>query len=145
MKNFRVLLAIIFSSSILVSQNTFAQSSPTITEVHNFLNGKRFLVTYREGGVAYGTYYFTEIHYCRSGNYGLVGKSVKKTVLGNEQNNNWQEAGIWKIINYNNSVGIYYKTNMGQVKFFPAYRSRNGGLSFGEGVSVVLQGKANCN
>lgn len=145
MKKFHVLLAILLTSSFLFTQNITAQTTPTTAEVNSFLNGHHFLVTYREGEVIYGTYYFTEIHYCPSGHYMLYGRSTKKTVMGNDQNSNWQEAGNWKVINYNGNVGVYYKTTIGQEKFFAAYRLSNGKLSFGEGVSVVLQGKANCN
>jgi hypothetical protein len=144
MKRFHVLFAILFTSSALFTQNTSAQSIPTEAEVNKFLNNNHFLVTYREGEVVYGTYYYIEIHYCPSGYYGLYGKSVKKTVLGNEQVNNWQEFGNWKVTKYNGNTGVYYKTTTAQEKFFPAYRLANGSLSFGEGVSIVLQGKAIC-
>jgi hypothetical protein len=145
MKNLHVSLALLFTSSVLFIQNTSAQSIPTVAEVNKLINNNHFLVTYREGEVVYGTYYFIEVHYCSSGYYGLSGKSVKKTVLGNEQTNNWQEFGNWKVTTYNGNTGIYYKTTLGQEKFFPVYRLPNGSLSLGEGVSIVLQGKAICN
>src|SRR5437762_7671003 len=116
MKSFHVLLAVIFTSSVLFTRSASAQSIPTTTEVNKFLNNNHFRVTYREGEVVYGTYYFIEVHYCPSGYYGLYGKSVKKTVLGNEQINNWQEFGNWKAIKYNGNVGVYYKTTKGQEK-----------------------------
>jgi len=144
MKKFHLLMAIIFTFSVLFTQNTIAQSIPTVAEVNNFIVNNHFLVTYREGEVVYGTYYFIEIHYCPSGLYGLYGKSVKQTVMGNEQHNNWQEYGTWKVIEYNGNVGVYYKTTTGQEKFFPVYLLPNGNLSFGEGVSVVKQGEAIC-
>jgi hypothetical protein len=145
MKTFHLLVAVLLSYSVLSTQNIRAQSIPTVAELNRFVNNSHFLVTYREGEALYGTYYFIEIHYCPSGYYGLYGKSVKRTVLGNEQNNSWQEYGIWKVIEYNGIVGIYYKTTAGQEKFVPAYRLPNGNLSFGEGVSVVRQGQAICN
>jgi hypothetical protein len=144
MKYFHLLPAIILVSSVLCAQNTSAQSIPTVDEVNKLISNNQILVTYREGEVVYGTYFFIEIHYCPAG-YGLYGKTVKKTVLGNEQINKWQEFGTWKVIKYNENVGIYYKTTTGQEKYFPVYRLPNGNLSLGEGVSIVLQGKAICN
>ena len=145
MKNFHLLMALILTFSFIITQNTSAQSIPTVAEVNNFFNNNHFLVTYREGEVVYGTYYFIEIHYCSSGLYGLYGKSVKQTVMGNEQHNNWQEYGNWKVIDYNGNVGVYSITTTAQEKFVPVYRLPNGNLSIGEGVSIVKQGKAICN
>ena len=145
MKNFRLLMTLILTFSFIFIQNTTAQSIPTVAEVNDFINNNHFLITYREGEVVYGTYYFIEIHYCSSGLYGLYGKSVKQTVMGNEQHNNWQEYGNWKVIDYNGTVGVYYKTATAQEKFVPVYRLPNGNLSIGEGVTIVKQGKAICN
>ncbi len=145
MKYFLLLLFIIFTLSVSFTLNTNAQSIPTEAQVNKFINNNHFLVTYREGEVIYGTYFFIEIHYCASGYYGLYGKSVKKTVLGNEQRNNWQEFGSWKVTKYNGNVGLYYQPTTSQEKFFPLYRLPNGNLSLGEGISIVLQGKAICN
>jgi len=145
MKNFHLLMTLILTFSFIFIQNTSAQSIPTVAEVNDFINNNHFLITYREGEVVYGTYYFIEIHYCSSGLYGLYGKSVKQTVMGNEQHNNWQEYGNWKVIDYNGTVGVYYKTATAQEKFVPVYRLPNGNLSIGEGVSIVKQGKAICN
>ena len=144
MKNFHVLIFLLLTSSVMFSQNPNAPSYPTVDELNKFINTNHFLVTYREGEVLYGTYYFLEVHYCPTGYYGLYGKSVKKTVLGNEQVSNWQEFGSWKAIKNNAAVGLYYKTTTGQEKFFPVYRLPNGSMSLGEGISIVLQGKAIC-
>ena len=145
MKNFHLLMTLILTFSFIFIQNTSAQSIPTVAEVNDFINNNHFLITYREGEVVYGTYYFIEIHYCSSGLYGLYGKSVKQTVMGNEQHNNWQEYGKWKVIDYNGNVGVYYITTTAQEKFVPVYRLPNGNLSIGAGVSIVKQGKAICN
>lgn len=144
MKYFYVLMFTILTSTVLFSQSPTTQSIPTVDELNRIINNNQFLVTYREGEVLYGTYYFLEIHYCPTGYYGLYGKSVKNTVLGNEQISNWQEFGAWKVIKNNENVGLYYKTTTGQEKFFPVYRLSNGNLSLGVGVSIVLQGKAIC-
>lgn len=66
-------------------QTMDAQTNPSIETLQNFFNGQQLLLTYREGEVVYGTYYFLEVHYCPNGYYGLYGNTVKQTVLGNEQ------------------------------------------------------------
>jgi hypothetical protein len=145
MKKYHRLFMAACASFLIFTQDTSAQAIPTVAEVNKFVSNNNILVTYREGEVVYGTYYFIEIHYCPSGYYGLYGKSVKKTVLGNEQISNWQEFGRWKVIRQNENVGVYYKTTTGQEKFFPIYRLPNGNLSLGEGTSIVRQGPAICN
>jgi len=130
---------------VLSSTTLKAQTVPSVDEVFQFFNNKNLLITSREGEVLYGTYYFLEIHFCPSGQYGLYGRSVKQTVLGNEQRSNWQEFGNWKIIRQNGLVGIRYISNQGGQSFYPIYRQNNGALSAGEGVSVVNQGSAICN
>ena len=145
MKTFQLIMALTLTFFFIFKQTTSAQSVPTAAEVNNFINNNHFLITYREGEVVYGTFYFIEIHYCPSGFYGLYGRSVKQTVMGNEQVNNWKEYGNWKVIDYNGIVGVYYKPTTAQEKFVPVYRLPNGNLSFGAGVSIVKQGKAICN
>lgn len=141
MKNLIIILLCCF---ILAAANSSAQSIPTVAEVNKFIKNNHLLVTYREGEVLYGTYYFIEIHYCPQG-YGLYGRTVKKTVLGNEQRSNWQEFGTWKVIEYNGNTGVYYKPTTAQENFVPVYRLANGNLTTGEGVTIVKQGPAVCN
>jgi len=145
MKNSHLLIGIILTFSVLFTQTMNAQFNATVAEVNKLVNNNHLLITYRDGEVLYGTYYFIEVHYCPNGTYGLYGKTVKKTVLGNEQNSNWQEFGSWKAIEYNGKVGVYYKTTTAQEKFVPVFRLTDGSLSIGEGVSIVNQGKAICN
>ena len=144
MKVFSLFLVILYTLSNLDMNNSNAQSTPTVIEVNDFLSNNHFLVTYREGEVLYGTYYFIEIHYCPEGTYGLYGKSLKKTVLGNEQPGNWQEFGTWKVLEYNGSVGVHYKTTTFQEKFVPFYRFADGRLSIGAEITIVRKGQAIC-
>ncbi|MBT8182580.1 MAG: hypothetical protein KJO53_13440, partial [Eudoraea sp.] len=44
-----------------------AQVNPPIEELKDLFNNQKLLITYREGEVVYGTYYFIEIHYCSNG------------------------------------------------------------------------------
>ena len=121
-----------------------AQVNPSVDELNNYFNNQRLLLTYREGEVLLGTYYFIEIHYCPNGYYGLYGNTVKRTVLGNEQKSNWQEYGTWKITNQNGINGIYYLANNGNQKFYPLYKLANGDLFISEGVTIVKKGLAIC-
>ena len=144
MKNFHLATVMLFLFPVLFTVNTNAQSKPSVAELNKFISNNQLLVTYREGEALYGTYYFIEIHYCPNG-YGLYGRTVKKTVLGNEQKSNWQEFGTWKVMEYNGNTGVYYKTTAGQENFVPVYRFANGNLSTGEGVTIIKQGPAICN
>ncbi len=121
-----------------------AQTNPSIDELHDFFNNQQLLLTYREGEVLYGTYYFIEIHYCANGYYGLYGHTVKQTVLGNEQKSNWKEYGTWKIINQGGINGIFCQATTGNIQFYPIYKLANGVFFVKEGVSIVKKGLAIC-
>ncbi len=138
------LTTLLLSSFLLVVPTCNAQTVPTVEEVQSFFNSQNILITYREGEVVYGTYYFLEVHYCPNGKYGLYGSSVKKTVLGNEQRNSWQEFGSWQAVSRNDQVGMYYSTTTGSQQFVPLYKLANGDLFVREGVSIVKQGPAIC-
>ena len=129
-----------FSSSEMIQ----AQTNPSVEELQEFFNGQQLLITYREGEVLYGTYYFLEIHYCPNGYYGLYGSTVKRTVLDNEQRSSWQEYGNWKITNQNGVNGILYVTLQGAQQFYPMYKLANGDMFIQEGISIVKQGLAIC-
>ena len=119
------------------------QDIPSETEVHNFFNGKNILVTYHEGEVINGTYYFLEIRYCLNRRYSLYGRSVKQTVLGKEQISNWQETGNWKVITKDGLVGLYYLDDNGNESHTPVYKL-NDNIFIKEGVTIQEQGQANC-
>jgi hypothetical protein len=120
-----------------------AQSSEP-ERLDQFLRGNHLLVSYREGGAVYGTYYVLQIHYCSSGKYFLYGESSKQTVLGNYQQGNWQEAGTWAATAVQGQLGVRYQPQ-GQVpNFVPVRMLPNDGIWVGEGVSVIPQGPAQC-
>ena len=139
-----MILALLFIMGIVGFAKLNAQVNPSVNELNNYFNNQRLLLTYREGEVLLGTYYFIEIHYCPNGYYGLYGNTVKRTVLGNEQKSNWQEYGTWKITNQNGINGIYYLANNGNQKFYPLYKLANGDLFISEGVTIVKKGLAIC-
>ena len=126
------------------STTLYAQVNPSISELQHYFNNEQLLLTYREGEVLYGTYYFIEIHYCPNGYYGLYGNTIKKTVLGNEQRSNWQEYGTWKITNQQGVNGILYTTTLGHSRFYKLFKLSNGDLFVGHGITVVKKGRAIC-
>jgi hypothetical protein len=138
-------IGLLLSCFLLFSTSGRAQTIPSVEEVQYFFNNQNIMITYREGEVIYGTYYFIEIHYCPGGQYGLYGNSVKQTVLGNEQRGNWQEFGTWQVTEQAEAVGIYYVTTEGVQQFVPIYKLANGDIFVKEGVSIVKQGQAICN
>ena len=141
----QLVFALLISLCCIVPSETLqAQSNPSTEELQEFFNGQQLLITYREGEVLYGTYYFLEIHYCPNGYYGLHGNTVKRTVLDNEQRSNWQEYGTWKITSQNGVNGIQYVTLQGAQQFYPMYKLENGDMFIREGISIVKQGLAIC-
>lgn len=143
-KKWNVILGFFLLVGLFNSPFLRAQTNPSIDELHTYFNNQQLLLTYREGEVLYGTYYFIEIHYCSNGYYGLYGSTVKQTVLGNEQRSNWKEFGTWKITNQDGLNGVFYVANNGNQKFYPLYKLANGSLFISEGISIVKQGAAIC-
>ena len=137
----KALLLLLF---ILSTTMNYGQSIPTEEELHEFLNGKQLMITYREGEALYGTYYFIEVHYCPNGYYGLYANTVKRTVLGNEQKGGWQEYGQWQVQNHQGQVGIFYLSTAGVQQFIPIYKLPNGDFFVREGVTIVKKGDAIC-
>src|SRR5262245_48960292 len=89
----RVSTAILLAA--LAASSTAAQSPEA--SVREFFNGQQMLVTYREGGPVYGTFFTLQVHFCRSGRYMTFGESRKHTVLDNEQVNRFTDQGTWTI------------------------------------------------
>ena len=141
MKKLVVCAFLVFS---LIGVELQAQSVPTVEEVRSFFSGNKILVSYRDGGPIYGTFYFLEIHFCPNG-YGLYGRSSKQTVMGNYQNNNWQEFGLWEVREQGGMVGMFYAPQSGNQLFVPIYKAVDGTLFINQETSMVNQGLAICN
>ena len=121
-----------------------AQADPQLNAIDRSLSGRRFLVSYREGGAAYGTHVSLEIHYCANGEYILFGRSQRQTVLDNWQVNNWQDAGRWNVVRVQGQTGVRAVSVSGKVDFVAVETLPGGRLWAGEGVSVQAQGPARC-
>ena len=87
-----LLMAIELLSSAPIAR---AQTDSQVQTVRESLSGQRFLITYRDGGALYGTFYFLDVQVCPSGTYITGARSEKKIVLGNVQVNTWAEVGRW--------------------------------------------------
>lgn len=137
-----VLLALLMALSPF--ETAWAQADPQLGAINRYLNGRRFLVTYREGGAAYGTHVFLDIDYCASGRFILTGKSRRQTVLDNWQMNNWDDAGRWDVVRFQGRTGVRWVSVSGKMDFVPVEVLQGGRLRAGEGVSVQPQGAARC-
>ena len=133
-----ILTALLFTSS--------ATPAPAAQEqvVKQALSGKRMLVTYRDGGALYGTYYFLDVHFCASGSFMTYGQSRKTTVLDNTQVSNFNDRGRWDIATINGRMVLQSQSASSGTRIFPIALLPNGGISLGDGISVVSQGAALC-
>jgi hypothetical protein len=135
-------LAIALSISTVV----LAQDNAQVQQLKDYLAGQRFVVTYRQGGPAYGTYFFLTVNLCRSGNYVTFGQSRKQSVLDShgEQVNNWRDQGRWTVSSVGEVLGVQYLSSTGQISFYPVRIGPGGQVFASNGMSVVRQGAAQC-
>ena len=129
---------------VLPFATLLAQSDPQVNAIDRHLSGRRFLVSYREGGAVYGSHIFLDVHYCSNGQYILSGESRRQTVLDNWQVNRWEDSGRWAVLRVEGRVGVRAASRSGKVDFVAAELLPDGRLWVGDGVSVRLQGPAIC-
>jgi hypothetical protein len=130
---------VLFLSKPVLPQDQQAQTARA------YLSGQKLLVTYRQGGPVYGTYFLLQVHLCQSGSYMTFGQSRKQTVMGNEQVNNWRDQGRWNVSAFGGQLGIQYVSISGQANFVPILIAQDGSIWAGNGLSVVRQGRAQCS
>jgi hypothetical protein len=112
--------------------------------IKDFFNGQQMLVTYREGGALYGTYFTLQVHFCRSGRYLTFGESRRQTVLDNEQVNRFTDEGTWEITPLLGRLVLKYVSVSGQPNAVVVNVAPNGRVSLGDGITVIRQGLAQC-
>lgn len=122
----------------------YAQEDSQVQRIKNAFKGQRLLITYREGEVLYGTYYFYDAHFCQSGQYMVFAQSRKRTILDNEQVNNWEEYGTWNVVSLQGQVFLQCNPNSGEQYSYPVRLLPNGQIWIGEGISIQRQGRAEC-
>jgi len=140
----RVLFILSFFISVMMTASRGAQSIQAAEEAHYFFNDSNILITYREGGLIYGTLYFIEIHISPNG-YGMYGRNTKHTVMENYQTNNWEEFGTWQVTEQNRLSGIYYTPLNKTPLFIPIYKLVDASLMINESTTMIRQGQALCN
>jgi hypothetical protein len=133
-----------FLLSLLLAAPAVSQTGLNEQAARGFFLGQRLQVTYREGGAQYGTFYFLQVHFCRSGRYMTTGQSRRHTVLDNEQISNFSDQGAWDITTFQGQLFLKYLSDSGQANALPVRLLPNGSLSLGDGISLVKEGPAQC-
>jgi hypothetical protein len=133
------LLLLLLAATPAVSQTDLNEQA-----ARGFFRGQKLLVTYRDGGPLYGTFFFLNVHFCPSGRYMTSGQSRRHTVLDNEQISNFSDQGSWDITTIEGQLVLRYVSDSGQANAMPVHLLPNGRISVGEGASPVKQGVAQC-
>jgi len=122
-----------------------AAQGPPEAAARDFFNGQQMLVTYREGGPLYGTFFTLQVHFCRSGRYITFGESRRHTVLDNEQVNRFTDEGTWEVTTVRGQMVLRYLSTSGQPNMVAINVAPNGRVSLGDGsITVIKQGVAQC-
>jgi hypothetical protein len=130
--------------SVSASASLSAQGPPEAA-VRDFFNGQQMLVTYREGGPLYGTFFTLQVHFCRSGRYLTFGESRRHTVLDNEQVNRFTDEGTWEVTTVRGQMVLRYVSVSGQPNMVAINVAPGGRVSLGDGsITVIRQGVAQC-
>jgi hypothetical protein len=128
---------------LLLPLGASAQGPPEAA-LRDFFNGQQMLVTYREGGPLYGTFFTLEVHFCRSGRYVTFGESRRQTILDNEQVNRFSDEGTWEITTLRGQRVLKYVSVSGEPNLVAVNVAPNGRVWLGDGITVVRQGPARC-
>ena len=136
-----MLSALLLSTFVAAPASAQSEGQQAVKQA---LNGKHFLVTYREGGAVYGTYYFRDVYFCPSGLYLVQGQSRKETVMGNTQVYSLNDRGVWDVSTIAGRVVLRSRSQSGQVSALPISLLPDGGIWLGDGVTVVSRGLAPC-
>ena len=137
-----VVTALLLSFPVTAS---LAAQGPPEAAVRDFFNGQQMLVTYREGGPLYGTFFTLQVHFCRSGRYITFGESRRQTVLDNQQVNRFTDEGTWEVTTVRGQMVLRYLSISGQPNMVAINVAPNGRVSLGDGsITVIKQGVAQC-
>src|ERR1700739_3844837 len=113
MQDFLSGVALLLLFSFSAPGPAFSQPESSALATKAFFAGRHLLVTYREGGALYGTFFFLNVHFCRSGHYMTFGQSRRHTILDNEQINNFSDQGLWDIATFNGQLVLKYSSVSG--------------------------------
>jgi hypothetical protein len=143
----RTILCVAVTALLLSFSMTapLAAQAPAESAVRDFFNGQQMLVTYREGGPLYGTFFTLQVHFCRSGRYITFGESRRHTVLDNEQVSRFTDEGTWEVTTIRGQMVLRYLSISGQPNMVAINVAPNGRVSLGDGsITVLKQGVAQC-
>jgi hypothetical protein len=135
-------------AALMVSFSTIASlaaQGPPEATVRDFFNGQQMLVTYREGGPLYGTFFTLQVHFCRTGRYITFGESRRHTVLDNEQVSRFTDEGTWEVTTIRGQMVLRYLSISGQPNMVAINIAPNGRVTLGDGsITAIRQGVAQC-
>ena len=121
-----------------------AQTESNERNVRDIFAGQKMLVTWRDGGPLYGTFFTLQVHFCSSGRYMTFGESRRQTVMDNQQVSNLDDRGSWNVATFQGQLVLRYLSDTGQANAVPVRVLPNGNIWVGEGVTVIRQGAAQC-
>jgi hypothetical protein len=122
-----------------------AQDGGDIDGIRERLAGQHQLITYRDGGPLYGTFYFLHVHFCASGTYFTMAESHRTTVLNNHEDRQWQDYGRWDLVSLQGHTVLRYISSAGKGgDIVPLTLLPDGRLWVREGVTVIPRGRALC-
>jgi hypothetical protein len=137
--------SVLVAAAIVLLLPSGASAQGPEAALRDFFNGQQMLVTYREGGALYGTFFTLEVHFCRSGRYVTFGESRRQTILDNEQVNRFSDEGTWEITTFRGQLVLKYVSVSGEPNVVAINVAPNGRVWLGDGITVVRQGPAQCS
>jgi len=140
----RIMMIIALSAAFVPDLTLYAQAPGDIQYIKRYPRGHAFQIAYREGGPLYGTYFFLDVHFCSSGQYILHGQSLKQTILGNEQVNNWTDNGVWDVVSVQGHASLRYVAASGARDTVALEILPDGHIRPSSGAFMKRQGKAQC-
>jgi hypothetical protein len=141
-RNYAILIGLCIA--LFAAPSLYSQTRKDVRYVKQYLSGYEFQITYREGGSLYGTYFFLDVHFCSSGKYVSASQSRKQTVLGNEQVNNWNDAGSWDVILVQGYPALQYIAASGAQDIVPMQILSDGSIRPLSCAFMQRLGKAQC-
>jgi hypothetical protein len=133
-----------FLLALVLATPARAQTASDERNVRDIFAGQKMLVTWRDGGPLYGTFFTLQVHFCSSGRYMTFGESRRQTVLDNQQVSNLDDRGSWNVATFQGQLVLRYLSDSGQANAVPVRVLPNGTIWVGEGVTVIRQGAAQC-
>ena len=92
--------------AVFLSTPARAQTESNERNVRDLFAGQKMLVTWRDGGSLYGTFFTLQVHFCRSGRYMTFGESRRQTVMDNQQVSNLDDRGSWDVATFQGQLVV---------------------------------------